>query len=114
MYTPVTLDKARNISLGFEGLQLFKKMTGKSLAKLDYKNEDMEDYIPVVFHCGLIHEDAELTLEQTTKLIDKYLGVSGALRLLPDIMEETFGEDANEGKNAQGAALKKATLKRNA
>jgi hypothetical protein len=106
MYTPVKLDKTRNILVGFQALQLFKKITGKSLAKLDYENEDMEDYIPVLFYSGLVHEDKELTLEETTELIDKHLGIKGALELLPGILEETFGKE-EDAKNAQRAAKKK-------
>lgn len=106
MYIPVQLDKARNILVGFQALQLFKKITGKSLAKLDYENEDMEDYIPVLFYSGLVHEDKELTLEKTTELIDKHLGIKGALELLPKILEETFGKE-EDSKNAQRAAKKK-------
>lgn len=106
MYTPITLDKNRNILMGFEGLQLFKKITGQSLAKMDYDNADMEDYVPVIFYCGLVHEDKEITLIETTKLIDKHIGVKGALEMLPTILEETFGK-ADDVKNAQGAAKKK-------
>ncbi len=106
MYTPVTLDKNRNILLGFEGLQLFKKMTGKSLAKFDYENEDIEDYIPVIFYCGLMHEDKGLTLEQVTQLLDKHLGIKKALEMFAQIMEDTFGKQ-DDSKNGQRAAKKK-------
>ena len=104
-YYPIELDKTRNLLLGFEGLQLFKKITGKSLAKLDYENEDFEDYIPAMIYSGLAHDDKELTLEKTTKLIDKYLGIQGALELLPTILEETFGKQ-DDVKNAPRAVKK--------
>lgn len=106
MYIPVELDKTRNILVGFQALQLFKKITGKSLAKLDYEKEDMEDYIPVLFYSGLVHEDKELTLEETTELIDKHIGIKGAIELLPEILEETFGKE-EDTKNAQRAVKKK-------
>lgn len=106
MYIPIQLDKSRNILLGFKGLQQFKKITGKSLSKLDYQNEDIEDYVPTIFYCGLIHEDKELTLDQTTSLIDRHLGVKGALELLPEIFEETFGKE-EDAKNVQRAATGK-------
>lgn len=106
MYTPVELDKTRNLLLGFEGLQLFKKLTGKSLAKLEYESEDMEDYMPTIFYCALVHEDKELTLEATIKLIDKHIGVKGAIALLPELIEETYGSE-NDIKNGQRAAKKK-------
>jgi hypothetical protein len=105
-YIPIKLDKTRNFLMGFKGMQIFKKITGKSLAKLDYENEDMEDYIPALFFAGLAHEDKELTPEKTTELIDEHLGIKGALDLLPQIIEETFG-GGEDVKNAQRAAKKK-------
>lgn len=92
--------------MGFEGMQMFKKITGKSLSKIDIENEDIEDFVPVMFYSGLVHEDKELTLEKTTKLIDEHLGIKGALELVPIIFEETFGK-AEDIKNAQRAATKK-------
>ncbi|HRR51164.1 MAG TPA: hypothetical protein P5252_05010 [Candidatus Cloacimonas sp.] len=105
-YIPIKLDKTRNMLMGFGALQLFKKITGKSLAKFDYENEDIEDYIPALFFAGLVHEDKELTLEKATELIDEHLGIKGALDLLPQIIEETFGEE-EDVKNAQRAVKKK-------
>ncbi len=102
-YLPIKLDKTRNFLMGFKGMQIFKKITGTSLAKLDYENTDIEDYIPVLFYCGLVHEDNELTLENTTELIDKHLGIKGAIELLPQIIEETFGKEEEELKNEVGA-----------
>lgn len=105
MYTPIKLDKARNIKLGFEALQLFKKTTGKSMMKLDYENEDFEDYLPLIFYVGLWHEDKELTLEQTIQLIDKHLGIKGAMKLLPDILKE-LSQEEEDVKNGVAAANK--------
>ena len=106
MYIPIKLDKTRNFLMGFKGMQKFKRITGTSLAKLDYEKEDMEDYIPALFFSGLAHEDKELTLEKTTELIDKHIGIKGAIELLPEILEETFGKE-EDIKNAQRAAKKK-------
>jgi hypothetical protein len=103
MYTAVKLEKTRNILLGFQALRLFKKMTGKSLSKLDYEQEDMEDYIPAIFYCGLVHEDKELTLETTIELIDKNLGIKGALELLPAIIEDAFGKGEDIKKAVRAA-----------
>ena len=105
-YLPIKLEKTRNFMMGFHGMQIFKKITGTSLAKLDYENADIEDYIPALFFSGLAHEDKELTLERTTQLIDEHLGIKGAIDLLPQIIEETFGKE-EEIKNAQRAAKKK-------
>lgn len=106
MYTPIQLDKTRNMMLGFGAMMIFKGITGTSLAKIDFENGDFEDYIPALFYCGLVHEDKDLTLEKVTELIDKHLGIQGALELLPAILEETFGKQ-DDVKNAQGVAKKK-------
>lgn len=99
-YIPVKLDKTRNILIGFGALKIFKKITGKSLAKYDFDNEDFEDFIPALFYAGLVHEDKELTLDKTIELIDKHLGVKAALEMLQPILEETFGaEDVTNAKN---------------
>ncbi len=106
MSIPIALDKPRNLLMGFEGLQRFKQLTGQSLAKLDGEKTDMEDYVPTIFYCGLIHEDKELTYEQALQLIDKHLGVKGALEMLPEILEDTFGS-GEDVKNGARAAKKK-------
>jgi hypothetical protein len=105
-YFPVTLDKTRNLLIGFQAMQIFKKITGTSLAKLDYESADVEDYIPALFYCGLVHEDKELTLEKTTELLDIHLGINGAIELLPQIFEEVFGREEKEVKNAQRVVKK--------
>ena len=51
-YLPIQLDKTRNFLMGFKGMQIFKKITGTSLAKLDYESADIEDYIPALFYSG--------------------------------------------------------------
>lgn len=107
LYTPVKLDKMRNILLGFQALRLFKKITGKSLAKMDFEEEDMEDYIPVIFYCGLLHEDKELTLDSTTELIDKNIGIKGALDLLPEIIQDAFGEEGDKENIKKKSGVKK-------
>lgn len=110
-YTPVELDKMRNILLGFQALRLFKKITGKSLAKMDMEDEDFEDFVPAIFYCGLAHEDKDLTLEKTIDLIDKHIGIQGALKKLPEIIEDAFGKGPDI-KNAAGTETKKRTTKK--
>lgn len=100
IFTPIKLDKMRNVMLGFRALQEFKNITGKSLTKINFEDEnsfDVEEIIPAIFYSGLKHEDNELTLEKVTELIDKHLGIKGAIQLIPKIMQDAFGVD--EGKN---------------
>lgn len=106
MYTPIKLDKTRNIMLGFEAMRLYKSMTGKSLTKIDFEQEDIEDVIPLIIYCGLKHEDDSLTLEETIKLIDKNMGIKKVIELMPTIFKDAgLGDD--DIKNAQRAAKKK-------
>ena len=87
-YIPIKLDKTRNLLFGFGALQMFKTINGKSLMKVDFEKEDIEDVIPTMIYCGLKHEDDELTLEKTVELIDTHLGLKGVMELMPKIMKE--------------------------
>lgn len=94
IYTPVKLDKNRNILLGFKALQEFKNITGKSLTKINFEDEnsfDIEEIVPAIFYSGLKHEDRELTLDKVISLIDEHLGIKGAIELIPQIMKDAFG-----------------------
>ena len=106
-YIPVKLDKTRNLLFGFGALQMFKSIHGKSLMKVDFENEDLEDVIPLMIYVGLKHEDEDLTLEKTIELIDKHLGLKGTTELIPKIMAELRLSEGSESKNEQKAAGKK-------
>lgn len=82
MFTPVKLDKARNICFGFGAMRMFKAMTGKSLTKINFEEEDVEDLIPTMIYCGLKHEDPDLTVEKTVELIDTHLGFNKTMSLI--------------------------------
>lgn len=106
-YIPIKLDKTRNLLFGFGALQMFKSINGKSLMKVDFENEDIEDVIPTMIYCGLKHEDDELTLEKTVELIDTHLGLKGVMELMPEIMKELRMSEGSEPKNVQKAVGKK-------
>ena len=77
IFTPIKLDKMRNVVLGFQALQEFKKITGKSLTKIDFESADLdvESIVPAIFYAGLKHEDKELTLEKTVELLASYIEI---------------------------------------
>ena len=103
MYIPVKLDKHRNLLFGFGALQLFKSIHGKSLMKIDFEEEDIEDVMPLMIYVGLKHEDSDLTQEKTVELIDAHLGFAGLMELMPKIMAELNVEGKSKGKNSQAA-----------
>lgn len=93
IFTPIQLDKMRNIVLGFKALQEFKNITGKSLTKIDFEGDvEVEEIVPVIFYAGLKHEDKELTLDKVTELLDTHLGIKNAIGMIPKIMEDAFGK----------------------
>ena len=93
IFTPIKLDKMRNVVIGFKALQEFKNITGKSLTKIDFDGDDLEveGIIPAIFYAGLKHEDNELTLDKVTELLDEHLGIKEAINLIPQIMQDAFG-----------------------
>lgn len=98
MLTPVQLDKARNMCLGFGAMRTFKAMTGKSLTKVDFENDDAEDLIPTIIYCGLKHEDPELTVDKTVELIDTHLGFTKSMQLINQAFKDS-GLSVDESKN---------------
>lgn len=94
IFTPVQLDKMRNIVLGFKALQEFKNITGKSLTKIDFEGDDVEveSIVPIIFYAGLKHEDKDLTVDKTIELLDIHLGIKDAIAMIPKIMEDAFGK----------------------
>lgn len=107
VFIPVELDKPRKIVFGWGALKLFKKIYGKSLFKVDFDNEDIEDIVPLVFYCGLAHEDPELTVERVTQLIDENLGLKGGLEIMEKIMDELADEEDGVKNGAMAAKKKK-------
>lgn len=106
-YIPVKLDKTRNMLFGFGALRMFKSIHGKSLMKVNFEEEDIEDIMPLMIYVGLKHEDEELTLEKTVDLIDKHLGIKGMLELIPKIMKELGMKEEEKSKNVKKAAARK-------
>lgn len=100
VFTTVKLDKERNVVLGFKAMQEFKNITGESLTKIDFEDEDLEveQIVPVIYYAALKHEDKELTLEKTIELLDAHLGIKGAIELIPQIMQDAFGVQVQEKK----------------
>lgn len=100
MLTPVTLDKERNICFGFGAMRMFKSMTGKSLTKIDFEKEDVEDLIPTIIYCGLRAEDPDLTVEKTVELLDTYLDFNKTMELLSKAFKNSgLSVEEKQGKN---------------
>ena len=95
-FTTVKLDKARNIVLGFKAMQEFKNITGKSLTKINFEDENLEveEIVPVIYYAGLKHEDKELTEEKTGEILDILFeehGMEYVAEILGEAIAKAFG-----------------------
>lgn len=100
MYTPIELDKTRNLRYGMKAIAQFEKILGKNLAKIDMENLRMDEQA-VILWAGLVHEDASLTPEKVMELIDEFSDIQTALETMGKAFEDAFGK---KEKNAQRAA----------
>ncbi|KXZ40008.1 hypothetical protein SAMN05661008_01532 [Alkalithermobacter thermoalcaliphilus JW-YL-7 = DSM 7308] len=65
----IELDKMRNLRFGVNAFCQIRDMLGKPLTSLTEYTEFNE--LRVLFYCGLIWEDKELTLEKTGNIMDE-------------------------------------------
>ena len=63
----IVLDKERHMRLTLRGMKAYKKLTGQELT--DMKLKDAETIIPVCWAL-LVWEDAELTIEAATEMME--------------------------------------------
>jgi len=104
---PITLDKQRNLKFGFRAMIALEDLTGKAFFEIIQDLQDLENVkiskIRDVIWAALIHEDKELTLEQTTDILDQ----GNCMDLVGKLMEAVnLALDEPEG-NAQAGATEK-------
>lgn len=98
MYTPITLDKNRNMRLGMKAISLIEKKLKKPISKLDMENSTMEDMATIIW-AGLVHEEKGLTVDRVIDLIDEYSSIKTAMEAVGAAMNQSFGENKNEEEN---------------
>lgn len=100
MYTPIQLDKSRNMRLGMKAISLIEKKLKCSISKLDTENMTMEEMATIIW-AGLVHEDKELTVDKVMDLIDDYSSITKAMQAVGEAMNQSFGtsEVDNTEKN---------------
>jgi hypothetical protein len=102
MYTPIQLDKARNLRYGMKAIHLIEKKLKTTISKLDMENLTMEDTATILW-AGLAHEDRDLTPDQVMDLIDEYSNIPSAVEMMGKAFQDAFG--SAEEKNAQRATV---------
>jgi len=91
MYTPILLDRTRNLRYGMKALNLIEKKVGKSISKIDLDNLTMEDTANVLW-AGLVHEDKELTPDMVIDLIDEHSDLTTAITAMAQAFQDSFGK----------------------
>ncbi|MDD4564770.1 MAG: hypothetical protein PHE79_04765 [Eubacteriales bacterium] len=89
-YTPIELDKMRNLRYGMKAISLVEKKFKKPIAKLDMGSLTMEDSAILIW-AGLAHEDQNLTADKVMELIDDYSSLPAVMEAVGAAMTEAFG-----------------------
>lgn len=72
--TVLELDIVRTLRYGRKALKMIEQLFDCKITNLNIGELSVDDIVKFI-HCGLIHEDMELSLERLEELLDEY-GVS--------------------------------------
>lgn len=99
MYTPIQLDKARNLRYGMVAMdQIEKRLKIKSIADLDISAVSMEQMAIIVW-AGLYREDKDLTPERVMELIDDYSDLGTVMEVITVAFTESFAKNNKAAVN---------------
>ena len=101
-FTPIQLDKQRNLRYGHKALILVEDSMGRSLSKLNFEDLKLRELTKLLW-AGLVHEDPMLTLDQLIDIIDD----CDSMNIIEEIAEK-IGLAISEafGKNQPAPAQK--------
>lgn len=102
-YTPIKLDKVRNLRYGMSALMIIEDELKMPISKIDFNNMTIRT-LGIILAAGLKHEQADITGEQVINLIDEYGDITDATEALGKAMGEAFG------KKTQRTAAKNQTV----
>lgn len=104
-YTPIELDKMRNLRYGMKAISLVEKKLGRPIAKIDMDSLTMEDSAILVW-AGLVHEDPDLTPDKVMDLIDDYSSLQTVMETVSVALTDAFGDGGDTGKKTKAASSK--------
>ncbi len=93
MYTPIVMDKVRNLRFGMRAVDFIEKKFNKPIAQVDFNNMTMEETATVIL-AGLIHEDKELTEEKVMDIIDEKGNLAEVLETMGKAMQQMGGKSS--------------------
>jgi hypothetical protein len=106
MYTPIKLDKIRNLRYGMAALSLIEESFKTKVSKFDFDGLSMKEIATFIW-AGLVHEDKELTPDKVMELIDEHSGVQQAIETMTKAFSKSFS--GHNKKNVQRAAMEVGT-----
>lgn len=104
MYTPIKLDKTRNLKFGMRAFYLIEDRLKIKMSQIDYENIGMKE-LAVIIWAGLFHEDKELTIDKTIDLIDEHTNLIELMNVMQEAMSKSFNLD-NTASKGQGESEK--------
>jgi hypothetical protein len=104
MFTPIQLDKSRNLRYGMRALSMAEDIMGKPIMTLDLNQITIKD-VATLMWCGLVHEDKELTVDRVMDLLDECEDFQGIFATVGKALEEAFA--GKNPKNGQKVAEQK-------
>lgn len=92
MYTPIEIDKVRNLRYGMKALSLIEKKFKKNLSAIDFESLTIEETMTIVW-AGLVHEDSSLTVEKLIDLIDvNNVRIDSIIKAMSEAINDAFGQ----------------------
>lgn len=92
-YTPIQLDKVRNLRYGMRALDMVEGQLGKALSEVDMSKLTTRQ-LAVFIWAGLAHEDHDLSPDKVMDLIDEYSDIKVVSEALGKAIQESFGKNA--------------------
>ena len=89
MFTPIKLDKVRNLRYGMKAISLIEKSLNTSVSKIDFNELRMEDAATIIW-AGLYHEDNDLTPDKVMDLVDEHSNIQTAIETMGEAFQSSF------------------------
>lgn len=103
MFTPIEIDKGRNLRYGMKALSLIEKKFKKPLSSIDFENMTIEETVIIIW-AGLVHEDPGLSPDKLLDLIDQSgIKMDTLANAMTEALNEAFGEPEPNPPTAEEA-----------
>lgn len=102
-YTPIKLDKNRNLKYGMKAISLIEKKFDKPIMAIEGIQNGMltmDEYATLIW-AGLVHEDKDLTPEAVMDLVDEYSSLREVSKDMWKALNDVFENDEETEKDPE-------------